>query len=199
MDPHFPADSSSVIWLPRYDLRLTILARLPAALFEGPALAPARAALIRTAPEGDYVELLQLPPSRQALLLNGLRGPVDGPLAMVVPLDPASFEDRLDAGRRLLGFLSDGRVRPATLTPYRRHRLKLALRALDAALEGADYRSVAVGLFGARVPAGSAFRDDSFRAQTIRLVRYGLHLMNGGYLDLLKPERRAPKRRSRRV
>ena len=44
---------------------------------------------------------------------------------------------------------------------------------------------------------GAAWRDDSLRGQVIRLVRYGLDLMQGGYLDLLRPERRQPKGRRR--
>ncbi len=112
----------------------------------------------------------------------------------MLPFD-ALFEDRLDAARRLHRLLVAGRAAPATLTSYRRRRLKLALRALDGSLDGADYRAISEALFGERVPKGAAFRDNSLRAQAIRLVRYGTQLMRGGYLDLLRPERRAPKRR----
>ena len=112
----------------------------------------------------------------------------------MLPFD-SLFEDRLDAARRLHRLLIAGRTAPATLTPYRRHRLKLALRALDGSLDGADYRAIAEALFGERVPKGAGFRDNSLRGQVIRLVRYGDELMRGGYLDLLRPERRAPKRR----
>ncbi len=97
--------------------------------------------------------------------------------------------------RRLYRLLVLGSKSAATITPYRRGRLKLALRALDGSLEGAEYRAIAEALFGGRVPTGAAFRDDSLRAQAIRLVRYGVRLMQGGYLDLLRPERRAPRRR----
>ena len=115
-------------------------------------------------------------------------------IAFVLPFD-SLFKDRLDAARRLNRLLIAGRAAPATLTAYRRQRLKLALRALDGSLDGADYRAIAEALFGERVPKGADFRDNSLRGQVIRLVRYGDELMRGGYLDLLRPEHRAPKRR----
>ncbi len=172
---------------------MALLTSLPSALCDGPVLAPANPVAVRTASEGDYLDLLALPPSRSALLFSGEAG---GVVAVVLPLD-GLFEDRLDTARRLYRLLVDGRASPATLTVYRRRRLKLALRALDGTLDGADYRAIAQALFGDRVPPGAAFRDDSLRTQAIRLVRYGLTLMRGGYLDLLRPERHAPKRRRR--
>ncbi len=64
------------------------------------------------------------------------------------------------------------------------------LRALDGFLADEDYRGVARGLFAGRMPAGAAWRTDSARSRTIRLVRDGLALIRGGYLDLLRPDRR---------
>jgi hypothetical protein len=73
------------------------------------------------------------------------------------------------------------------LTQQRRHRLGLALRALDGRLAGASYRVIAAGLFGdARVPPGPGWRTHDLRDRTIRLVRAGMELMQGGYLDLLR-------------
>ena len=148
--------------------------------------------MIASVAEGEYLELRALPPVRSALFLPGQ--PDAKAIAFVLPFD-GLFEDRLDAARRLHRLLIAGRAAPATLTTYRRQRLKLALRALDGSLDGADYRAIAEGLFGDRVPTGAAFRDNSLRGQAIRLVRYGVDLMSGGYLDLLRPERRAPRRR----
>ena len=194
MDPRLRADQAVIVWLPRHNPRMALLTALASELCDGPALAPANPVAVRTAPEGDYLDLLALPHSRSALLLPGEARDV---VAVVLPLD-ALFEDRIDTARRLYRLLVNGRASSSTLTTYRRRRLKLALRALDGALDGADYRAIAQTLFGDRVPPGAAFRDDSLRAQAIRLVRYGLDLMQGGYLDLLTPERRATKRRSRR-
>ena len=185
MDPRIRADRAVAVWLPQVDPHLTLLTRLPEALFAGPALARAEPRLIASAAEGDYLDLLALAPSNGALLLSGQP---DGAVAFVLPFDDL-FEERIETARRLHRFLVRRRAAPASLTLYRRQRLKLALRALDGSLAGADYRAIAEALFGERVPKGSEFRDDTYRAQAIRLVRYGLRLMRGGYLDLLRPTR----------
>jgi hypothetical protein len=67
----------------------------------------------------------------------------------------------------------------------------LTLRALDGRLAGETYRGIARALFGAaRVPAGPAWKTHDVRDRTIRLVRTGVDLMQGGYLDLLRHQRR---------
>ena len=178
------------MWLPQVDPRLAVLTRLPAALFSGPALAAADPLLVASAAEGDYLDLVALPQSRGALLLSGQP---ESLMAFVLPLDEL-FKERLEVGRRLHRLLVQRRPVAPSLTIYRRRRLKLALRALDGSLEGADYRAIAEALFGDRVSSGAAFRSDSLRAQAIRLVSYGTKLMRGGYLSLLRPERRGSRR-----
>ena len=172
---------------------MAIFATMPPGLCDAPALSLANPSVLVTCAEGSYLDLLALPPARRALLLGEA---ALGPVALVLPLD-GLFEDRIDTARRLHRLLVKGRGVPSTFTAYRRRRLQLALRALDGTLNGADYRAVAEVLFCDRVPRGAAWRDDSLRGQVIRLVRYGLDLMQGGYLDLLRPERRQPKGRRR--
>ena len=162
-------------------------------MFAAPTLAVADPAPIASAAEGDYLDLLALAPSNSALLLQGSP---EGGVAFVLPFDDL-FEERIETARRLHRLLVRRRAPPPSLTAYRRRRLKLALRALDGSLAGADYRAIAEVLFGERVPKGAEFRGASLRGQVIRLVRYGVHLMQGGYLDLLRPERRSVKRRAR--
>ncbi len=158
---------------------------------DGPGLPAADPARIVDAPEGEYLDLLALAPARQALLVPGPED--DRPLALVLPLD-GLFEDRLEAGRRLRQLLVSGsKPKPYGFTAHRRRRLKLMLRALDGFLAGDNYRGVARGLFAGSVPAGAAWRTDSARSRTIRLVKDGLALMRGRYLDLLRPDRR-PRR-----
>jgi hypothetical protein len=66
-----------------------------------------------------------------------------------------------------------------------------AVSALDGHLAGEAYRMVAQGLFGERrVPSGASWKTHDLRDRTIRLVRTGLHLMRGGYLELLSDHRR---------
>lgn len=187
MDPRIRADRAVTVWLPQVDSRLLLLTRLPAELIAGPDLSRADPVRIASAVEGDYLDLLGMPPSRGALLLAG---PSAGAVGVVLPLDELLAE-RIEALHRLHRLLVRRRMQPASVTAYRRRRLKLALRALDGSIAGADYRAIAEALFGDRVPTGAAFRADSLRAQAIRLVRYGTALMRGGYLDLLRPGRRS--------
>jgi hypothetical protein len=80
---------------------------------------------------------------------------------------------------------------PDPLTRLQRLQLVLALRALDGHLAGATYREIAEVLFGAsRVPTGALWKTHDLRGRTIRLVRTGLKLLRGGYLDLLRSTRR---------
>jgi hypothetical protein len=70
------------------------------------------------------------------------------------------------------------------LTQERRHRLSLALRALDGRLAGESYRVIAAGLFGdARIPPVPAGRHTTCATAPLA-VRGGLELMQRGYLDL---------------
>ena len=111
-------------------------------------------------------------------------------MAVVLPLD-ALFDERVDAARRVWRALAGQHQVPRpTFTAQRRRRLKLLLRALDASLLGIGYREIAQGLFGDRVPGDASWRTHTLRATTIRLVREGRAMMRGGYLRLLRPERR---------
>jgi hypothetical protein len=108
--------------------------------------------------------------------------------AVELPLD-RDFEFRADAGRRLWRALNG---RPPgeplhALSPHRRRRLTLALRALDARMDGSTYREIAEVLFGARRISERDWRTHDLRNRTIRLVQSGFALMRGGYRALLRP------------
>lgn len=107
-------------------------------------------------------------------------------LAVLIPLDQACPQ-RIEAARRIHRALNgEPASAPDPFTPYQRHQLRLALRALDAHRTGAAYRAIAGGLFGAdRVPAGRAWKTHDLKSRTVRLVQDGLALMTGGYLGLL--------------
>lgn len=198
VDPRLRADRAEIIWLPRYNPRLLLLTQALAELIDGPALGDAQPTAGRVAAEGVYVDLYLsvLSPANQALIVGRHADAL--PIALILPLD-ALFTDRLDTAQRVWRALARGpAVEQISFTANRRRRLKLMIRALDGSLEGEDYRGVAHGLFGDQIPAGSAFREHSLRNQTIRLVKDGLAMMRGGYLSLLRPERR-PNRRKRRT
>jgi len=188
VDPALPGGRAFVVWLPRYNGRFVWLTSVNAALVDGPVLPDPTAEPTLAAAEGHYIHLAALPPANQALI--AAPSFTDSAVALVLPLD-GLFEDRVDTARRLWRALVRGaRVKPVGFTAQRRRRLKLVLRALDGHIAGEDYRGIARGLFGARVPSDAAWRTHSLRSFTIRLVREGRALMRGGYLGLLRPNRR---------
>lgn len=106
--------------------------------------------------------------------------------AVVISFDTL-FEVRAAAAVRLWRALNDRPLgpNPARLSHQRIHRLILALRALDAKLEGANHRAIATGLFpNIDIPKHGWISHD-LRDRTARLVRLGSRLMNGGYKRLL--------------
>jgi len=144
---------------------------------------------IRQASDGWYV-LLRIRGLEHRLWLN--EPPVVGlAYAAELPFDE-DFEIRAHAARRLWRALNGRSAGPAfyELSPQRRQRLTLALRALDGRIDGNSYRSIAEGLFGAaRIPE-RAWKTHDLRNRTIRLVQAGFALMRGGYRELLRKARR---------
>ena len=105
---------------------------------------------------------------------------------VLLPLD-ALFDLRANSALRLWRALM-GRYPgpdPTILSRARRDRLLLALRALDGRLDKASYREIAEVLFALGRLTSRAWQTHDARDRTIRLVRYGFGLMEGGYLRLL--------------
>lgn len=120
--------------------------------------------------------------------------PPDGAAdAVLLPLDE-HFQTRVAAALRVWRVLTGRRPGPdpQALTPQRRSRLLLALRALDGRLAHASYRQLAEGLFGPLPLRGDAdWNSHDLRDRTIRLARLGVELSRGGYRHLLLyPDRR---------
>lgn len=106
------------------------------------------------------------------------------PVAFLIPTGP-DLPLRLDALRAFWTEMTEGLVRTPEVTPQRRRRLILGLRALDGRATGASYRVLAAGLFGAdRVPSGPAWKAHDLRSRTLRLVADATALMRGGYRAL---------------
>jgi hypothetical protein len=145
-----------------------------------------RPAFARRAVDGEHWIINDGHGRLPALLMRGANP--DLPAAVVIPVDN-DFATRADAALHLWRLVSGRPHRhpPDRLTRQRRRRLGLALRALDGRLAGESYRVIAAGLFSdARVPAGPGWKTHDLRDRTIRLVRAGVELMQGGYLDLLR-------------
>jgi hypothetical protein len=144
---------------------------------------------IRQASDGWHV-LLRIRGVEHRLWLRD--PPVAGSAyAAELPFDD-DFEIRAHAARRLWLTLNGRPAGPAfhELSPQRRQRLALALRALDARVEGNSYRTIAEGLFGAKRIPERAWKTHDLRNRTIRLVQTGFALMRGGYRALLRQARR---------
>ena len=111
--------------------------------------------------------------------------------AVELPLD-RDFEFRAHAARRLWRGLNGRPPGPPlhVFSTHRRRRLALALRALDARVDGGTYREIAEVLFGATRIPDRAWKTHDLRNRTVRLVQNGFALMRGGYRALLRPSSR---------
>jgi hypothetical protein len=144
---------------------------------------------IRQASDGWHV-LLRIRGLEHRLWLKG--PPIAGlAYAAELPFDE-NFEIRGYAARRLWRVLNGRAAGPAfhELSPQRRERLALSLRALDGRIEGNSYRVIAEGLFGAKRIPERAWKTHDLRNRTIRLVQTGFALMRGRYRELLRQARR---------
>jgi hypothetical protein len=112
-------------------------------------------------------------------------------LSIELPLD-ANSDIRLQAAHRFWCAIEGRRLgaSPLALSPKRRRRFVLMLRALDAWLAGHSYREIAEGLFGKERVRSRSWKDHDLRSQIIRLVKSGIALMRGGYRALLRPSSR---------
>lgn len=114
----------------------------------------------------------------------------DRPLGAFIMFDDLT-PDRLTAVERLWRAVAGKRVPPdPRMTPQRRDRARLMLRAVDARNGGAIYRTIAEHLFPKHKIDAASWVGDPIREATIRLARDGLKLVRGGYRALLRRPRR---------
>jgi hypothetical protein len=108
------------------------------------------------------------------------------PVAVLLPLDQL-FDIRAAAALRLWRGLTGRTPGPdlGVLTPERRSRLILTLRALDGRLERATYPEIAAILFDTEPISKRDWISHELRDQTGRLIRLGFSMMRGGYRRLL--------------
>ena len=111
---------------------------------------------------------------------------IGGPIAVLLPLDQL-FDIRAAAALRLWRALTGRSLGPdlGVLTPERRSRLILALRALDGRLERATYPEIAAVLFDTAPISKRDWISHELRDQTGRIIRLGFSMMRGGYRRLL--------------
>lgn len=148
-----------------------------------------KASDIRQAADGWYI-VLRLGDVEHRLLLPKM--PMAGEFYAAKLSFDQDFGIRTHAAARLWRVLNGLPPGPAyhELSPQRRKRLLLALRALDGRTEGCTYRAIAAVLFGTKSIPDRAWKTHDLRNRTIRLVQTGLALMRGGYRNLLHQNRR---------
>jgi hypothetical protein len=111
---------------------------------------------------------------------------IGDPVAVLLPLDKL-FDIRAAAALRLWRALIGRTPGPdlGVLTPERRSRLILALRALDGRFERATYPEIAAVLFDTAPISKRDWISHELRDQTGRIIRLGFSMMRGGYRRLL--------------
>jgi hypothetical protein len=120
----------------------------------------------------------------------------NGAMALLLPFDRL-FEHRIAAALRLwLDFRGFGPGRdPMPLSGFARLQLIRVLRLIDAEHSGASERDIADAVLDASVKSHRDWIGSEGRAQLKRLQRKAHALLEGGYLQLLYPPPRRPRRR----
>jgi hypothetical protein len=189
IDPDLQGNSAPVVWLPRLNPAAVLIIAAPETFADAKPIGAATRVFTRRAADGEYCLIDDGHGRLPVVVIDS--ADASTPAAVVIPLD-AHFAVRTDAARRVWhAITSRGHRQPQDhITPQRRCRLSLTLRALDGRLAGYSYRIIAQVLFGEpHIPTGPTWKTHDMRDRTIRLCRRGLELMRGGYLDLLLPTR----------
>jgi len=125
------------------------------------------------------------------------RPAVDSPVCLVIPLD-AALPERIEAVRRFWRLLHNAPAPDNRLTDERRSRLRTVARAVDGRAAGATHRQIAEVLYGSGRITDDLWKTSSLRYTTLRRLRDGDELIQGGYRELLHARpvdnRRAAKR-----
>lgn len=106
-----------------------------------------------------------------------------------------SLPERIESLKRLWKLLQDMPAPDQRLTPERRHRIALMMRALDGATSGASHREIAIALYGAARIEAEHWPTSSLRFTVRRLIEDARKMVFGGYRELLRVP--APQRARR--
>jgi hypothetical protein len=177
-----PARHTAVLWTPQTLPSVVTLTKLPDGLAD-PRLGLETRNLQSILAVEDEDEVVAL---RGARLRLHRAEKVGASVAVLLPLDRL-FDIRAAAALRLWRAVTGQTPGPdlGVLTPERRNRLILALRALDGRLERATYPEIAAILFDTEPISKRDWISHELRDQTGRIVRLGFSMMRGGYRRLL--------------
>lgn len=142
----------------------------------------------RTATDGQY---LTVGTGRNTIPIVLARDVNRGkPLSLVIPLD-GNLPDRVASALRFWQSLTSQPKHDPRMTPQRRSRLRHILQASDGSADGESYQGIARSIFGEARLASEPWKTSSIRDVTIRLVRDGGALIEGGYRSLLQYHHRS--------
>ena len=176
--PEYPASTAKVLWRAEHVPTAVLLANVPNGFTDAEPLNPALLSTVVVKHQGGDGLHLLLPGDHHLWLLE--QRP-DKPIAVVIPLDD-DFLLRVAGALRFRRILQNKEAGPPPralrLTPRHRRRLIQMLRALDAHLDEATYREIAAVIFGAKSVSDPGWKTLPVRAQTIRLVKDAIAMMN---------------------
>lgn len=188
MIPDFTAMDEPVFWAPEVDTGLVLVGTAPEELRSGTEpRVPHEPTLAQSQTDGGYMVHGEGASAVHSVLLDGA-APHDQ-LAIIIPLD-AAMPDRLAAAERFWRILRGVPAPNTRLSPQRRRRVRQMLRSVDGRRCDASYREIADTLFGHRRVQADLWHESSLRYATMRLVRDGMAMIDGGYRDLLRHRRR---------
>lgn len=185
-DPKLPASKATVLWHPKIVPTAVVLGHLPKS-FVGARLLSTELLAGAIAHHRGHDGLHILLPGGHHVWLP--RHSVGQSMAAVIPLDDdflLRVAGALRLRRHLNGEPAGPMPRPLQLTPRHRKRLIQMLHALDGRLSAATYREIAEVIFGQKAVREPGWKTLPVRAQTIRLVKDAIAMMNRGYLQFLR-------------
>lgn len=186
---NYTARDTTVFWAPEVDSSVVLLAAAPPTL----PTETARATILqpdktRRASDGLYIAHGHGRAMAYSVLL-GL-GRIDEPAVVLVPLGGSATE-RLSATDRLWRTAGDRPTTDTRVTRQRRLRLRQMLRAVDGHTARASHRQIAQAIFGGKRVDAELWHESSLRYATMRLLRDGQAMVDGGYRKLLRTRRTA--------
>lgn len=194
-DPAVAYEGQSVFWLPEVLPSVLHIQPVTPGMTHWP-LDPAALMLAPNtvqSPDGDHV--IGAPDAIHRLWSDGYSR---GVMAIVLPLD-LLFADRAAAAIRFWNSLIGNQPgsEPKPLTPYARGQLILAIRLLDAERDGATEREMAEYVLKERAPTRREWLATEHRSRLRRLLKKAHGLLDGGYLQILCPPPRRPRRKAK--
>lgn len=188
--PVFDAVTARVVWMPEFAPALDVYTTTKRVVPQDAVFDFARLQVSITIVESGPLTHFILFDAGKSLQLCLSRGRRQKDACLMTPalVPPNRLQKHLLLISRLNDLCQHGKLRPH-LYPIdnRSRRLSHVLSALDGRLAGRTDREIAISLFGnARVSADWSDPGGWLRDRVRRAVRRGLHLMNGGYLQLLR-------------